>query len=95
MEFVCVCACMYVCMPSFVCVCVAVKVDGVLCDGPSPENIASTVVDCTKIESGHIGFFRVGLIPKSKVECDQIHQISLWEHINVYLFLFDDKVRIN
>ncbi|KAF3838178.1 hypothetical protein F7725_009946 [Dissostichus mawsoni] len=43
------------------------KVDGVLCDGPSPENIASTVVDCTKIETGHIGFFRVGLVPKSKV----------------------------
>ncbi|XP_037530997.1 uncharacterized protein si:ch211-153b23.4 [Nematolebias whitei] len=43
------------------------KVDGVLCDGPSPENIASTVVDCTKIETGNIGFFRVGLIPKSKV----------------------------
>uniref|UniRef100_A0A8C5BMK0 Threonylcarbamoyl-AMP synthase n=1 Tax=Gadus morhua TaxID=8049 RepID=A0A8C5BMK0_GADMO len=43
------------------------KVNGVLCDGPSPENIASTVVDCTKIETGHIGFFRVGLIPKSKV----------------------------
>ncbi|XP_041653928.1 uncharacterized protein si:ch211-153b23.4 [Cheilinus undulatus] len=43
------------------------KVEGVLCDGPSPENIASTVVDCTKIETGHIGFFRVGLIPKSKV----------------------------
>lgn len=44
-----------------------IQVDGVLCDGPSPENIASTVVDCTKIESGQIGFFRVGLIPKSKV----------------------------
>lgn len=43
------------------------QVDGVLCDGPSPENIASTVVDCTKIERGQIGFFRVGLIPKSKV----------------------------
>ncbi|XP_054649069.1 uncharacterized protein si:ch211-153b23.4 [Dunckerocampus dactyliophorus] len=43
------------------------KVEGVLCDGPSPENIASTVVDCTKIDTGHIGFFRVGLIPKSKV----------------------------
>ncbi|CAL8263444.1 unnamed protein product [Lota lota] len=43
------------------------KVNGILCDGPSPENIASTVVDCTKIETGHIGFFRVGLIPKSKV----------------------------
>lgn len=41
--------------------------DGVLCDGASPENIASTVVDCTKIETGHIGFFRVGIIPKSKV----------------------------
>ncbi|XP_058845191.1 uncharacterized protein LOC117963477 [Acipenser ruthenus] len=43
------------------------KVDGVLCDGPSPENIASTVVDCTKIESGNIGFFRVGIFPKSQV----------------------------
>ncbi|KAL2077578.1 hypothetical protein ACEWY4_027082 [Coilia grayii] len=43
------------------------QVDAVLCDGPSPENIASTVVDCTKIDSGNIGFFRVGLIPKSKV----------------------------
>ncbi|XP_077464786.1 uncharacterized protein LOC144081989 isoform X1 [Stigmatopora argus] len=43
------------------------KVDGVLCDGPSPENIASTVVDCTNIEKGQIGFFRVGLIPKAKV----------------------------
>lgn len=41
--------------------------DGVLCDGPSPENIASTVVDCTKIDSGNIGFFRVGLVPKSQV----------------------------
>ncbi|XP_009879136.1 PREDICTED: uncharacterized protein LOC104282717 [Charadrius vociferus] len=43
------------------------KVDAVLCDGPSPENIASTVVDCTKINSGNIGFFRVGIIPKSQV----------------------------
>nr|XP_032812572.1 uncharacterized protein LOC116943647 [Petromyzon marinus] len=43
------------------------QVDGVLCDGPSPENIASTVVDCTKIEEGVLKFFRVGLVPKSKV----------------------------
>ncbi|XP_061419871.1 LOW QUALITY PROTEIN: uncharacterized protein LOC133349973 [Lethenteron reissneri] len=43
------------------------QVDGVLCDGPSPENIASTVVDCTKIEEGAIKFFRVGLVPKNKV----------------------------
>lgn len=45
-----------------------------LCDGASPENIASTVVDCTKIETGQIGFFRVGLIPKSKV----IHLLLLF-----------------
>lgn len=38
-----------------------------LCDGASPENIASTVVDCTKIETGQIGFFGVGLIAKFKV----------------------------
>ncbi|NXP73227.1 SUA5 synthase, partial [Ramphastos sulfuratus] len=44
------------------------KVDAVLCDGPSPENIASTVVDCTKIDSGNIGFFRVGIIPKAQVK---------------------------
>ncbi|XP_062998147.1 uncharacterized protein LOC134409364 [Elgaria multicarinata webbii] len=43
------------------------QVDAVLCDGPSPENIASTVVDCTKIESGNVGFFRVGIVPKSQV----------------------------
>ncbi|XP_028816231.1 uncharacterized protein LOC114768228 [Denticeps clupeoides] len=43
------------------------KLNGVLCDGPSPENIASTVVDCTKIDGGQIGFFRVGIIPKSRV----------------------------
>ncbi|NXY21259.1 YRDC protein, partial [Atrichornis clamosus] len=43
------------------------KVDAVLCGGPSPENIASTVVDCTRIDSGNIGFFRVGIIPKSQV----------------------------
>lgn len=46
-----------------------------LCDGASPENIASTVVDCTKIETGQIGFFRVGLIPKSKV----IHLLLLFK----------------
>ncbi|XP_068105753.1 uncharacterized protein [Hyperolius riggenbachi] len=43
------------------------KVDGVLCDGASPENTASTVVDCTKIETGNIAFFRVGIVPKSQV----------------------------
>ena len=41
--------------------------DGILCDGPSPENAASTVVDCRNIKSGKIGFFRIGLTPKSTV----------------------------
>ncbi|NXK85667.1 YRDC protein, partial [Formicarius rufipectus] len=48
------------------------KVDAVLCDGPSPENIASTVVDCTKIDSGSVGFFRVGIVPKSQVKFSRI-----------------------
>ncbi|KAI8517665.1 hypothetical protein Bbelb_036820 [Branchiostoma belcheri] len=43
------------------------NVDGVLCDGPSPENIASTVVNCTKIDEGDLGFFRVGIVPKATV----------------------------
>ncbi|XP_073485150.1 uncharacterized protein [Aquarana catesbeiana] len=43
------------------------KVDGVLCGGASPENIASTVVNCTKLESGDVAFFRVGIVPKSQV----------------------------
>ncbi|KAJ7310357.1 hypothetical protein JRQ81_007267 [Phrynocephalus forsythii] len=43
------------------------KVDAVLCDGPSPESIASTVVDCTKMDGGTVGFFRVGIVPKSQV----------------------------
>ncbi|XP_069842894.1 uncharacterized protein [Dendropsophus ebraccatus] len=52
------------------------KVDGVLCDGASPENITSTVVDCTKIETGNIAFFRVGIVPKSQVLqiLDQVQQ---------------------
>ncbi|XP_078679183.1 uncharacterized protein LOC144914847 [Branchiostoma floridae x Branchiostoma belcheri] len=43
------------------------NVDGVLCDGPSPENVASTVVNCTKIDEGDLGFFRVGIVPKATV----------------------------
>ncbi|XP_033737262.1 uncharacterized protein LOC117325260 [Pecten maximus] len=42
--------------------------DGILADGPSPENLASTVVDCRKIKDGKIGFFRIGVTPKFKVE---------------------------
>ncbi|XP_050402013.1 uncharacterized protein LOC126818585 [Patella vulgata] len=42
--------------------------DGILCAGPSPENAASTVVDCRKIEEGKLGFFRIGIVPRSRVE---------------------------
>ncbi|CAH1265558.1 YRDC [Branchiostoma lanceolatum] len=43
------------------------NVDGVLCDGPSPENVASTVVNCAKIDEGELGFFRVGIVPRAQV----------------------------
>ncbi|GFO03329.1 yrdc domain-containing protein, mitochondrial [Plakobranchus ocellatus] len=43
--------------------------DGILCSGPSPENMASTVVDCRKLGSdGSLAFFRVGVVPRSQVE---------------------------
>lgn len=42
--------------------------DGILCDGPSHENMASTVVDCRRINDGVLGFFRIGVVPKSHVE---------------------------
>lgn len=42
--------------------------DGILCDGPSFENAASTVVDCRNITDGKLGFFRVGIVPRSTVE---------------------------
>lgn len=37
------------------------------------------MVDCTKIENSQIGFFRVGLIPKSKVTSD---------HSSMHVLLF-------
>merc|ERR1712226_1678721 len=40
--------------------------DGVLCDGTSPEN-AATVVDCRRLKDGQLGFFRIGIMPKSRV----------------------------
>lgn len=45
-----------------------IQCDGILCDGPSFANSASTVVDCRKFDEGKIGFFRIGLEPKSRVE---------------------------
>ncbi|XP_061181071.1 uncharacterized protein LOC133189689 [Saccostrea echinata] len=41
--------------------------DGILCDGPSRENAISTVVDCRDIDNEKLGFFRIGLTPKSAV----------------------------
>ena len=43
--------------------------DGILCSGPSPENMASTVVDCRKLTSeSTLAFFRIGVVPRSQVE---------------------------
>ncbi|XP_078403195.1 uncharacterized protein LOC144683736 isoform X1 [Cetorhinus maximus] len=65
------------------------KVDGVLCDGPSPENIASTVVDCTKIDSGTLGFFRIGIVPKSQVL--QLFEEVQKKHLNGHVSGFNNN----
>ncbi|XP_048369782.1 uncharacterized protein LOC125442459 [Sphaerodactylus townsendi] len=41
--------------------------DGVLCDGQSNEVVASTVVNCTKIDEGGITILREGCVPAAKV----------------------------
>ncbi|KAL7886056.1 hypothetical protein AOLI_G00063510 [Acnodon oligacanthus] len=46
------------------------KIQGVLCDGESNEVVASTVVNCLKINEGTITILREGCIPAAKV-----HQI--------------------
>ncbi|XP_034545196.1 uncharacterized protein si:ch211-153b23.3 [Notolabrus celidotus] len=44
------------------------KIQGVLCDGDSNEVIASTVVNCLKIDEGTITILREGCVPAGKVQ---------------------------
>ncbi|BFY99298.1 hypothetical protein BsWGS_02338 [Bradybaena similaris] len=44
------------------------KLDGVVCDGTSRELVASTVVNCLKIDEGIISYFRVGCTPQEIVD---------------------------
>ncbi|KAM3612274.1 uncharacterized protein V6R79_005939 [Siganus canaliculatus] len=44
------------------------KLQGVLCDGESNEVIASTVVNCLKIDEGNITILREGCVPAVKVQ---------------------------
>ncbi|CAG5129650.1 unnamed protein product [Candidula unifasciata] len=44
------------------------KLDGVVCDGTSRELVASTVVNCLKIDEGIITYFRVGCTPQEIVD---------------------------
>ncbi|XP_061582214.1 uncharacterized protein si:ch211-153b23.3 [Cololabis saira] len=44
------------------------KIQGVLCDGDSNEVVASTVVNCLKIDEGSIGIVREGCVPAVKVQ---------------------------
>ncbi|CAL8263441.1 unnamed protein product [Lota lota] len=44
------------------------KIQGVLCDGDSNEVVASTVVNCLKIDEGTIGIVREGCVPAVKVQ---------------------------
>ncbi|KAG9271892.1 hypothetical protein AMEX_G12828 [Astyanax mexicanus] len=43
------------------------KIQGVLCDGESNEVVASTVVNCLKIDEGTISILREGCVPAVKV----------------------------
>ncbi|XP_015716160.1 uncharacterized protein LOC107312864 isoform X2 [Coturnix japonica] len=43
------------------------KLEGVLCDGESDEVVASTVVNCTRIDESGITILREGCIPAGKV----------------------------
>lgn len=43
------------------------KIQGVLCDGDSNETVASTVVNCLKIDEGTISIVREGCVPATKV----------------------------
>ncbi|XP_041733885.2 uncharacterized protein LOC121567722 [Coregonus clupeaformis] len=43
------------------------KIQGVLCDGDSNEVVASTVVNCLKIDEGTISIVREGCVPAIKV----------------------------
>ncbi|GFO03330.1 yrdc domain-containing protein, mitochondrial [Plakobranchus ocellatus] len=44
------------------------KLAGVVCDGPSNELVASTVVNCMKIDEGVITYFRIGCTPQEVVD---------------------------
>ncbi|CAL1546488.1 unnamed protein product [Lymnaea stagnalis] len=44
------------------------KLDGVVCDGKSNELVASTVVNCLKIDEGIITYFRIGCTPQDVVD---------------------------
>ncbi|XP_053285120.1 uncharacterized protein si:ch211-153b23.3 [Pleuronectes platessa] len=44
------------------------KIQGVLCDGDSNEVVASTVVNCLKIDEGTITIVREGCVPAIKVQ---------------------------
>ncbi|XP_026213485.1 uncharacterized protein LOC113160441 [Anabas testudineus] len=43
------------------------KIQGVLCDGDSNEVVASTVVNCVKIDEGTITIVREGCVPAAKI----------------------------
>ncbi|XP_059832382.1 uncharacterized protein si:ch211-153b23.3 [Hypanus sabinus] len=43
------------------------KIDGVLCDGTSNELVASTVINCTKIDQEGITILREGCVPAARV----------------------------
>ncbi|XP_069127556.1 uncharacterized protein [Argopecten irradians] len=50
------------------------KLAAVVCDDESNEIVASTVVNCAKIDEGVISYFRIGCVPKEQVD-------QIFEHV--------------
>ena len=40
------------------------QINGILCFGPNPKNMALTVVYTRKMRDGQLAFFRIGVVPR-------------------------------
>ncbi|OWF46191.1 uncharacterized protein LOC110456034 [Mizuhopecten yessoensis] len=64
------------------------KLAAVVCDDESNEIVASTVVNCAKIDEGVISYFRIGCVPKERVD-------QLFEQVKSELNRESTKVNMN
>jgi hypothetical protein len=67
----------------FVCSRLGHKIQGVLCDGDSKEVVASTVVNCLKIDEG-----------TTNTIYEQTYPVKILHHIKTSLSLFDSSPQV-